>query len=196
MKVKLALLVDRWFSREVFLQLIERGFSKIGEKTWVVPVERVREFEKITGLVIEASESDLARLTSRVLREKPTVAMTAAKRKTEEKLEVLVGSNGEYYVTLTTSGRVFTIPSEILGAYYEAVSELKARGVRKVKKRDLVALVMEKLGITSYFIGRRFHWQAFYGDRTRYHTHYYVPAKLLEARGLIRVTQHDDILIL
>ena len=178
------------------MQLVEKGFSKIGDKTWVVPLDRIREFEKITGLTIEASESDIEKLVSKGQHEKPVKAITATKHKAGEKLEVLMGANGEYYVTLSTSGRVFTIPSEILAAYHDVISELKTKGVRRIKKRDLVALVMERLGITSYFIGRRFHWQAFYGDRTRYHTHYYVPAKLLEAKGLIKVTQHDDILIL
>jgi len=198
LKARLAFLVERWFSREIFMQLVEKGFSKIGEKTWVVPLERIKEFEKITGLTIEASEGDIEKLLNMGRSEKPVpvVAVTARKRKSGEKLEVVVGTSGEYHVTLSTSGRVFTIPSEILAAYYDVINGLKAKGMRVIKKRDLVAIVMERLGVTSYFTGRRFHWEAFYGDRTRYHTHYYVPAKMLEAKGLIKVTQHDNILIL
>ncbi len=199
MKARLALLVERWFPREVFMELRDRGFEKIGEKTWVVPVERLREFEKITGLVLEASKSEVSMLPTNGNggREERVEARVEPKQKNGGELSYVL-EGGEYHVTLSDGRRSFRVPVEIVETYRAVVHELRARGFVRVKKRDLVALVFERLGLEKYFRGpsRVFHWEAFYGDRTRYHTHYYVPVKILEAQGLLRVTQQDEVLIL
>jgi len=196
LKARLALLVERWFPREVFLELISRGFQKIGEKTWVVPVERVSEFQMITGLTLEPSETDLS-----ALRKEKNVEIVEAKveKKTRGSngFQVILGE-GVYHVVVREQGRAFKVPVEIVDAYYDALMEFKRKGVKRVKKRDLAAEALRRIGFTKYFSkdGTRFHWEAFYGDRVRYHTHYYFPVKILEARGLLRVTQQDEIVII
>ncbi len=50
MKTKMAVLVEKWFPWNIYVQLLEKGFKKIEEKTWIVPIDKIREFEKITGM--------------------------------------------------------------------------------------------------------------------------------------------------
>ncbi len=198
MKARIALLVEKWFPREVFLELVNRGFSKIGEKTWIVPVDRVEEFEKITGVTIEPSETDLARVSGSRRTLEVIKARVERKGSSQDNGFEIIRGEGVYHVIVPSQDRVFKIPAEIVDAYYDVVKELREKGVKRIKKRELVAEALKRIGYKKYFSrdGSRFYWEAFYGDRTRYHTHYYFPAKILEAKGLIKVTQQDEVIIL
>jgi len=77
------------------------------------------------------------------------------------------------------------------------VEELKRRGVFRIKKKELVEMVLRKIGIKKFFSrdGSHFYWETFYGDRVTYHTHYYYPVKILESMGLIIISKQDEIII-
>ncbi len=196
MKAPIAFIVKRRFPLPVYRELVEKGFEHKGD-LWLVPLKKINDFERITGLALEIELEDYRIITS-LLGEPQTVeAKISRKGVSEEPLEIIEGE-GVYHVKLSDGKSPFTIPVSIVDAYFEVIKELKANGVKRVKKRELVERALRKLNLRQYFTkdGSHFHWEAFYGDRVRYHTHYYVPAKILDAKGLIKVTKHDDVIIL
>ncbi len=187
-KAKLAIVLKKRFPPRVYRELVEKGFRHIGEE-WIVPYERKKEFESIIGAYINIEE--IPKTNIRMID-----APTERKGTRLEPIEIIEGE-GAYHVRLSGGKSPYTIPSVIVDTYYEVIKELRERGVRRIKKRELVEKALRKLGITRYFSkdGRRFFWEAFYGDRVAYHTHYYVPVKILDVKGVVRVTKQDDIII-
>jgi hypothetical protein len=195
LKAKILITLNKRFPENIYSELRLRGFVYIREYGWLIPTERIEEFEKITGSAIEIDEEDAKKLKilSREIKE-PEVFV---EEKGESPGEMsIIRDEAVYRVTLP-SGMTYTIPSSIVKAYREMVEELRMKGIFKIKKKELVEMVLRKIGFSKFFSkdGSYFYWETFYGDRVTYHTHYYVPAKILESMGLIIVTKQDEIII-
>lgn len=195
MKGKIFISLDRRFSQSIYAELRERGFVYIREYGWLIPINRVEEFEKIAGLAIPIDEGDLLKIESLVREVKEAEISVGEKGESRGEMEI-AHDEAIYKVTLP-SGMSYTVPVSIVQAYKDVIEELGKRGVSKLKKKELVEMVLRRIGFTKFFSrdGSYFYWETFYGDRTTYHTHYYIPAKILESMGLISLTKQDEVVI-
>lgn len=195
MKGKLYIAVNARYPLNVYQELKKRGFTFTPDTGWLIPIEKIRTFEEVVGSSIEVSEDELRRLSLLHKRIEEVEVEVSEKGYSSGDLEII--STGSIYRVTLPSGTSYDVPADIVNAYIEVIQQLRERKTREIKKRELVEMVLRKLNYSKFFSkdGKTFFWQAFYGDRVRYHTHYYIPAKILEKKGLIKISKGDEIFI-
>lgn len=195
MKGKILIGFNKRFQESIYTELREKGFVYLRDYGWLIPVDRIEEFEKIAGAAILLEEEDIKKL--RALSREVKEAEVFVEEKGESPGEMSIIRDEAVYKVTLPSGMTYTIPSSIVQAYKETIDELKKKDIVRIKKKELVEMVLRRMGFGKFFSrdGKFFYWETFYGDRVTYHTHYYVPVKILESMGLIIVTKQDEIII-
>jgi len=195
LKGRILISLNKRFPENIYYELRERGFVYLRDLGWLVPLEKVEEFERIAGTALSVDEEELRnlKLLSREVREQDI----DVEEKGESLGEISIARDELNYMVKLPNGRTITIPNSIVQVYREAVEELRRRGVFRIKKKELVEMVLRKIGFKKFFSrdGSHFYWETFYGDRVTYHTHYYYPVKILESMGLIVISKQDEIII-
>ncbi|MEM0020643.1 MAG: hypothetical protein QXT69_01325 [Fervidicoccaceae archaeon] len=195
MKATIVLAVNKRYSQAIYSELRRRRFIYLRDMGWLIPVERVKEFEEVTGTAIELDDNDISIVRS--LQRSVEEAEVIIEEKGESSRNMEIAYDESVYRVTLPSGMKYTIPSSIVQAYREVVEELRKQGISRIKKKELVEIVLRKIGFSKFFSrdGSYFYWETFYGDRVSYHTHYYIPVKILESMGLIIVTKQDEVII-
>lgn len=186
------------FDEETLSRLIRLGAKALQKNELMVPLDKLAEAERVIKQKITLPQSDLNFLR-KILEERESqvvIGDTARKSQTGHGAQIKASQN-YYILVIPHTGQEYRIPQEIVDAYIKVISFLKKKGVKKIKKRELVSMVFRETGLFGmYEKNGEFHWEAFYGDRTMYHTHYYGPIKIIESWRLIKVPPSDEIEIL
>jgi len=153
---------------------------------WTFPIESLPKVVSVIGKPIEVSEEDLKVALDYCPLIKEQVEIEPVKGK--GKLEIY--ELPDVYEIVTVIGKeeqVYRIPKENVLTAWSIL--LKYPMNVKVKSRDVAEEICKALGIRRYFrrIGDRefFDWEKFFGSRGDYYRYFYLPIKVLEAKGLI-----------
>lgn len=198
MKSKLYVSLEIKLSPEVKEELEKIGAIIINGNEAIIPIEKLKDAEKIVNQKIIVPKKDIDFLM-KLLKETDTqVVVGDTFHKAFFGFEAQLKDMQDYYVLyIPHTGQEYKIPKEVVMAYIRVISLLKKKGIKVFKKRNLVSMVFRELGLfKTYEKNGSFHWEAFYGDRKNYHIYYYGPIKIIEKWKLIRVLPSDKIEIL
>ncbi|NAZ12000.1 MAG: hypothetical protein GU361_04655 [Desulfurococcales archaeon] len=196
MKSKLYVAID--ISADNLIDELEKiGARLIDKNRIIIPVEHLKEAEKIIGKSIIINEEEIQYILKKVEGVNEQVIVGDTKQKSQFGFEADIKyHHNNYVLTIPRTGQELRVPKEVVDTYIKVISLLKKKGIKIIKKRDLVSMVFREIGLYKvYEKNGDFYWEAFYGDRKNYHVYYYGPIKIIESWKLIEVLPSDKIMI-
>lgn len=197
--MKSKLYVAIYLDSDSLLHDLEKiGAKHLDKNVVLIPVEHLKEAEKIIKKNIIINEEEVKLLLRNIEKNEQQIIVGDTQQKSQFGFEAHIEDFQNYYILyIPRTGQELRIPKEVVNAYIKVISLLKKKGIKAIKKRDLVSMVFREIGLyKSYEKNGDFYWEAFYGDRKNYHVYYYGPIKIVETWKLIKVLPSDKIEIL